>query len=86
MKQALRKSDNLQPYTLHCLRHSFATHLVEDGTDLRYIQTLLGHSSSKTTEIYTYVSQSNLQKIQSPFDRLDFNGRGAILEPNTKQI
>ena len=86
MKQALQKSGNLQPYTLHCLRHSFATHLLEDGTDLRYIQTLLGHNSSKTTEIYTHVSQTNLQKIQSPLDRLDFTGRGTNLEANTKRI
>lgn len=86
MKKALRKSNNLQPYTLHCLRHSFATHLLEDGTDLRYIQTLLGHNSSKTTEIYTHVSQTNLQKIQSPLDRLDFSSQGTNLEANTKQI
>lgn len=68
--QALQKSKINKPVTLHWLRHSYATHLLENGTDLRYIQEILGHSRSTTTEIYTHVSNKNIQKITSPFDNL----------------
>jgi len=70
LKQALKKAGIKKPVTLHWLRHSYATHLLESGTDLRYIQELLGHNSTKTTEIYTHVSTKSIQQIKSPFDNL----------------
>lgn len=70
LKQALEKSKIQKPVTLHWLRHSYATHLLENGTDLRYIQEILGHSRSTTTEIYTHVSNKSIQKVISPFDSL----------------
>ena len=54
--------------TAHTFRHSFATHLLEQGTDIRYIQVLLGHNSPKTTAIYTHISNLSLQKINNPLD------------------
>jgi integrase/recombinase XerD len=70
LKNACHKAGINKPVTLHWLRHSYATHLLESGTDLRYIQELLGHKSSKTTEIYTHVTTQSIQKIRSPFDDL----------------
>ncbi len=70
LKQSVNKAGIKKPVTLHWLRHSYATHLLENGTDLRYIQEILGHSSSKTTEIYTHVSTKNIRNITSPFDSL----------------
>jgi integrase/recombinase XerD len=70
LKQALTKAKIIKPVSLHWLRHSYATHLLENGTDLRYIQELLGHKSSRTTEIYTHVSTKSIKNIKSPFDDL----------------
>ena len=68
LKNAATKAGIQKNVTPHMLRHSFATHLLEQGTDLRYIQELLGHQSSKTTEIYTHVSKKALDKIKNPID------------------
>lgn len=70
LRRAVAKAGINKRVTVHTLRHSYATHLLEMGTDLRYIQELLGHSSSKTTEIYTHVSNLSLQRIKSPYESL----------------
>jgi len=68
LKKAAKTIGINKTVTPHMLRHSFATHLLEQGTDLRYIQELLGHKSSKTTEIYTHVSKKAINKIKNPID------------------
>jgi integrase/recombinase XerD len=70
LKNALVKVGIKKPVTLHWLRHSYATHLLDKGTDIRFIQELLGHNSTRTTQIYTHVSNRSLQQIISPFDDL----------------
>ena len=78
MKAAVERSGIKKHATVHTLRHSFATHMLENGTDLRYIQNLLGHSSSKTTEIYTHITTKGLEQLSSPFDRLNIRMDSAI--------
>ena len=68
--KAVRKAGIRKDISIHSLRHSFATHLLESGTDIRYIQTLLGHSSIRTTERYTHIARSSVLNIQSPLDTM----------------
>jgi site-specific recombinase XerD len=69
-EQAARRAEIIKDVSIHSLRHAFATHMLEQGTDLRYIQHLLGHESIKTTEVYSHVSQHKVVKLRSPIDSL----------------
>jgi integrase/recombinase XerD len=70
LKKSVDKVGLKKKISVHTLRHSFATHLLEAGTDIRYIQSLLGHSSGKTTEIYTHITTKGFEQIKSPLDKL----------------
>ena len=72
VSEAYERAGIRKKVSTRTLRHSFATHLLENGTDLRYIQALLGHESSKTTEIYTHITTRGFDQIENPLDKLDF--------------
>jgi site-specific recombinase XerD len=69
VREAVRRAGIVQPASCHTLRHCFATHLLEDGYDIRTVQELLGHSDVKTTMIYTHVMQKGAKGVKSPLDR-----------------
>ncbi len=72
-QNAFTKAGITKKVSIHSLRHSFATHLLESGVDIRYIQDILGHKDIRTTELYTKVSKKNIENIKNPLDDIDFD-------------
>ncbi len=70
VKAAVKRTGMVKPVRCHTFRHSFATHMLEDGTNIRIFQKLMGHADVKTTEIYTHVMEKNISSLSSPLDTL----------------
>jgi integrase/recombinase XerD len=86
IKKAARVAGIRKNVSAHTLRHSFATHLLERGTDLRYIQMLLGHENSKTTERYTHLTKQGFEKLVSPLDNLNMGATFMVTTPDNTDI
>lgn len=88
MERAVKMAGITKPATCHSLRHSFAVHLIENGTDIRFIERLLGHAKLETTVIYTQVAQRTTESVQSPLDRTHKNNSPMTTpaKPNTPPV
>ena len=84
LRRSCKAAKIVKPVTPHTLRHSYATHLLENGTDLRHIQELLGHPKPETTMIYTHVTSKALMNIKSPLDTII--EQGAVRDKSSQNI